>query len=229
MLDSAHVRDHLDDVRAGLRNRGLQPDAELEQIVTLETRRRRLIPEMEGLKREQNAAGDEVARAKRQGKDASEILAANKALACRSGSSKFGRSFCIRRLALMTIRTCRTRACLSGRAPQQPEVAPPRRARGPFDFEPRPHWIWTRALDHRLRARTKISGSRFSVLCGRRSGARASSLHARCAHPRSMRIRVRASVSVTLCPGGTETCRSSNNCSQSRRGDLYLIPMRKSR
>ena len=33
--------------------------------------RRRLLPEIEGLKREQNAAGDEVARAKRQGLDTS--------------------------------------------------------------------------------------------------------------------------------------------------------------
>src|SRR6476646_2707424 len=81
MLDGAFVRDHIEDVRTGLRNRGLQPDAELEQIATLETRRRRLIPEMEGLKREQNAAGDEIARAKRQGKDASDIFTANKARA----------------------------------------------------------------------------------------------------------------------------------------------------
>src|SRR6187402_3128720 len=81
MLDPAFVRDHMDDVRAGLRNRGLEPDAELEQVATLETRRRRLIPEMEGLKREQNAAGDEVARAKRRGEDASGIFAANKARA----------------------------------------------------------------------------------------------------------------------------------------------------
>src|SRR6185503_19150197 len=64
MLDPGFVRDHMDDVRAGLRNRGLNPDAELEQLATLEARRRRLIPEIEGLKREQNAAGDEVARAK---------------------------------------------------------------------------------------------------------------------------------------------------------------------
>src|SRR5829696_8736062 len=81
MLDPAYVRDHMDAVRAGLRSRGLEPDAELEQVATLETRRRRLIPEVEGLKREQNAAGDEVARAKRQGKDASDIFAANKARA----------------------------------------------------------------------------------------------------------------------------------------------------
>ena len=60
MLDAARVRDHMEDVRAGLRSRGLEPDAELEQIATLETRRRRLIPEIEGLKREQNTAGDEI-------------------------------------------------------------------------------------------------------------------------------------------------------------------------
>src|SRR3970282_387078 len=81
MLDPAYVREHTDRVRAGLQNRGLEPDAELEQIVTLETRRRRLIPELEGLKREQNTAGDEVARAKRQGQDASHIFTANKARA----------------------------------------------------------------------------------------------------------------------------------------------------
>ena len=79
MLDPTYVRDHAEEVRAGLQHRGLKPDAELEQLATLEARRRRLIPELEGLKREQNAAGDQVARAKRQGQDASSIFAANKA------------------------------------------------------------------------------------------------------------------------------------------------------
>src|SRR6476660_7292057 len=81
MLDPAYVREHMDAVRAGLVNRGLQPDSELEQLATLENRRRRLIPELEGLKRDQNAAGDEIARAKRQGKDAKEIFDANRARA----------------------------------------------------------------------------------------------------------------------------------------------------
>ena len=58
--------------------RGLEIDSELEAFSTLENRRRRLIPELEGLKREQNAAGDEIARAKRQGKDASGIFDANR-------------------------------------------------------------------------------------------------------------------------------------------------------
>src|SRR6187401_1768960 len=54
MLDPAFVRDHIEEVRAGLRNRGLDPDKALEEIATLETARRRMIPEVEGLKREQN-------------------------------------------------------------------------------------------------------------------------------------------------------------------------------
>src|SRR5256714_5405957 len=81
MLDAGYVRDHVDEVRAGLRNRGLDPDKDLEDIATLETARRRLIPELEGLKRQQNTSGDEIARAKRQGKDTANIQEGNKARA----------------------------------------------------------------------------------------------------------------------------------------------------
>ena len=78
MLDPAFLREHQDEVRKRLESRGAAADAELEQLGTLENRRRRLIPDLEGLKREQNASGDEVARAKRQGKDATAILEANR-------------------------------------------------------------------------------------------------------------------------------------------------------
>jgi seryl-tRNA synthetase len=173
MLDAGYVRDHIDDVRAGLRNRGLQPDAELEQIVTLETRRRRLIPEMEGLKREQNAAGDEVARAKRQGKDASEIFAANKA-----------RALQIRQLEVQVDQVELQRASLLMTIPNLPHASVPVgtsaadnqevRRHGeprPFDFEPRPHWDLGPALGIiDFERATKMSGSRFSVLMG--AGAR---------------------------------------------------------
>src|SRR5215208_1482479 len=81
MLDPGLLREQLEVIREAMARRGTQVDAELEQLATLEARRRRLIPELEGLKREQNAAGDEVARAKRQGLDASPIFAANKARA----------------------------------------------------------------------------------------------------------------------------------------------------
>src|SRR5467141_5472029 len=81
MLDPSYIRDHVEEVRKGLRNRGLDVDKALEEIATLETARRRLIPELEGLKRQQNTSGDEIARAKRQGKDTTQIQESNKARA----------------------------------------------------------------------------------------------------------------------------------------------------
>src|SRR6478672_3939700 len=79
MLDPSYIRDHIQEVRTGLRNRGLDPDKALEEIATLETARRRLIPELEGLKRAQNTSGDEIARAKRQGLDTTPVEEANRA------------------------------------------------------------------------------------------------------------------------------------------------------
>src|SRR5580693_9303022 len=81
MLDPSYIRDHVEEVRAGLRHRGLDPDKTLEEIVTLETARRRLIPELEGLTRAQNTSGDEIARAKRQGRDTAPVQEANRARA----------------------------------------------------------------------------------------------------------------------------------------------------
>ena len=173
MLDPAYVREHMDDVRAGLRNRGLEPDAELEQLATLEARRRRLIPELEGLKREQNTAGDEVARAKRQGKDASGIFAANKARAQQ-----------IRQLEIQVDQVEQQRASLLMTIPNLPHASVPvgknaddnkevRRHGEPkaFDFEPRPHWDLGPALGILdFERATKMSGSRFCVLMG--AGAR---------------------------------------------------------
>ena len=173
MLDPAYVRDHTDQVRAGLQNRGLQPDAELEQIVTLETRRRRLIPELEGLKREQNTAGDQVAQAKRKGEDASHIFAANKARAQQ-----------IRQLEIQLDQTESQRAALLMTIPNLPHDSVPvgksaadnvevRRHGDPktFDFEPKPHWDLGPALGILdFERATRMSGARFSVLLG--AGAR---------------------------------------------------------
>src|SRR4051794_22057096 len=79
MLDPAYVREHLEEVRTGLTRRGLDAAAVLDPLSALDTRRREQILEVEGLKREQNASGEEVARAKKQGLDPSAVFAANKA------------------------------------------------------------------------------------------------------------------------------------------------------
>jgi seryl-tRNA synthetase len=173
MLDPGLLREQMDVLRAALSRRGLKADAELEQLATLEARRRRLIPELEGLKREQNAAGDEVARAKRQGLDASSIFAANKARGQR-----------IRQLEIETDQVEQQRTALLMTLPNIPHASVPeglgaeenvevRRHGQPraFDFAPKPHWELGPALGIiDFERATRMSGARFSVLMG--GGAR---------------------------------------------------------
>ncbi len=175
MLDPTYVRDHAEEVRAGLQHRGLKPDAELEQLATLEARRRRLIPELEGLKREQNAAGDQVARAKRQGQDASSIFAANKT-----------RAQHIRQIEIEVDQVEHQRSALLLTLPNLPHSSVPvgttaeenqevrRHGTLPtFDFDPKPHWELGAGLGILdFERATKMSGSRFAVLSG--AGARLS-------------------------------------------------------
>jgi seryl-tRNA synthetase len=169
MVDPGLLREQMDVLRAALLRRGLKADAELEQLATLEARRRRLIPELEGLKREQNAAGDEVARAKRQGLDASSIFAANKARGQR-----------IRQLEIETDQVEQQRTGLLMTLPNIPHVSVPegatayenvevRRHGQPrtFEFEPKPHWELGPALGIiDFERATRMSGARFSVLMG---------------------------------------------------------------
>src|SRR5215203_4292717 len=173
MLDPAYVRDHADEVRKGLQNRGQDPDVVLAPFAELDARRRELIPQVEGLKREQNAAGEEVARAKKQGLDPSGLFAANKA-----------RGQQIKQLEAELDTVEQKRADLLMTVPNLPHSSVPvgksaednkevRRHGEPraMDFEPKPHWDLGPALgilDFEKAAR--MSGARFSVLMG--AGAR---------------------------------------------------------
>jgi seryl-tRNA synthetase len=173
MLDPSFLRDHQDLVRRGLASRGLDADAELEALATLENRRRRLIPEFEGLKREQNASGDEIARAKRQGKDASGIFEANRL-----------RSQQIRQLGIELDQVEQQRSTLLMTLPNLPhESVPPGKTAADnqqirqwgdprrFDFAPQAHWDLGPALGILdFERATRMSGARFAVLAG--AGAR---------------------------------------------------------
>ena len=174
---SCFVRDHIEAVRAGLRNRGLDPDKALEEIATLETARRRLIPELEGLKRQQNTSGDEVARAKRQGQDTDAPFRKRTARApsrSSSSASSSTRSSTSGDEALLTLPNLPHASVPVGKsAADNVEVRRHGEPRA-FDFEPKAHWdLGAGARHHRLRARRRrMSGARFSVLSG--AGARLS-------------------------------------------------------
>jgi seryl-tRNA synthetase len=173
MIDHALLRDNLETVRDGLARRGVDLTAELEDLATLETRRRRILPELEGLKREQNTAGDEVARAKRQGLDVSKIHEASRQRAQQ-----------IKQLSieLDSVELRRNRGLLL--LPNLPHETVPvgkssadnrevRRHGTPrtFTFTAQAHWDLGPALGIiDFERGTKIAGARFSVLIG--AGAR---------------------------------------------------------
>ena len=169
MLDPALFRDHPETVRTRLAARGIDVSAELEQLATLDAQRRRAIPALEGLKREQNTAGDEVARAKRQGLDATPIFEANKQRAQK-----------IKQLEIELNAVEQQRSRLLATVPNLPHESVPE-GRGAadnlvvrswgepraFEFEPKPHWDLGSALGILdFQRATRMSGARFAILMG---------------------------------------------------------------
>ena len=175
MLDPGFIREHVEEVRTGLRNRGLDPDKALLDIVNLEVVRRRLIQDVEGLKRQANTAGDEVAKARRLGQDTTRMQEANRAKAVQA--KQLG-------MQLDSVEHQRNEALLQ--LPNIPHASVPvgktaadnvevRRHGQPrtFDFTPAAHWDLGPALGILdFERATRMSGARFSVLSG--AGARLS-------------------------------------------------------
>jgi seryl-tRNA synthetase len=175
MLDSSLFRDHLEVVRAGLRSRGIDPDAALSQLGALDAERRRLIPEIEGLKREQNSTGERIAAARRQGLDTSAIQEANKARAGRIKelSAELDAIELQRNNALMVLPNLPHESVPIGRsAADNPEIRRHGEPRA-FDFEPQAHWDLGPALGIiDFERAVRIAAARFAVLSG--AGARMS-------------------------------------------------------
>ena len=173
MLDPALLREHLETVRGGLQSRGLDLGAELDELVVLENRRRRLLPEVEGLKREQNTSGDEVARARRQGLEIAKIQEASRQRA---------QQIKVLSVELDSVEQRRNRGLLA--IPNLPHATVPvgksaadnvevRRHGTPreMSFPPQAHWDLGPALGIiDFERGTKIAGARFTVLM--RAGAR---------------------------------------------------------
>jgi seryl-tRNA synthetase len=169
MLDPNYVRDHLEAVQAGMSHRGLSVTAELQQLATAESHRRRLIPQIEGLKREQNTSGDQVARAKRQGESVQHLYEASKQ-----------RSQKIKQLEIELEAAERQRTLLLETLPNLPHASVPVGSSAAdnvvvrtwgepraFDFEPKAHWDLGPELGIiDFERATKISGARFAILMG---------------------------------------------------------------
>jgi seryl-tRNA synthetase len=173
VIDPFLVRERPEDVEARLRARGLDPSADLADLAELEGERRRLIPLVENLKREQNEAGDAVARAKKEGRDPSGIFAENKTRAgrIRELETELAAIEQRRDARLLTLPNLPHESVPAGKsAADNQEVrrwgTPPE-----MSFAPKPHFELGPELGILdFERATRMSGARFSVLLG--AGAR---------------------------------------------------------
>jgi len=169
VIDPSLLRDNIAAVQTALANRGVDLTRELEELAALESRRRRLLPELEGLQREQNAAADEVAKAKRQGQDTTKIQEANRQRAAQIKQSNAELDLLQQRRnqGLLVIPNIPHATVPVGKsADDNKEV---RRVGTPraFTFAPQAHWDLGPALGIiDFERGTKIAGARFTVLVG---------------------------------------------------------------
>jgi seryl-tRNA synthetase len=173
MLDPAFLKDRVSDVEVRLRSRGLDVSKELSALSELEQERRTLIPLVENLKRDQNAAGEEVARAKREGRDLAELFVASKARAAeiRDREAVLQQIEERRRAILLTLPNLPHESVPTGTSAADNQEMRRWGVPPTFEFEPKPHWEIGQALgilDFERAAR--MSGARFAVLTG--AGAR---------------------------------------------------------
>jgi seryl-tRNA synthetase len=78
MLDLNFVRDHLPFVEEKLRQRGIDPSQVLKDFPQVDAQRRQAIAAAETLKAHRNKISEEIAKKKKAGEDASELLAETK-------------------------------------------------------------------------------------------------------------------------------------------------------
>ena len=175
MVDPAILRDNASVVRAALQSRGVDLSAELEELATLETARRQLLPDLEGLKCDQNKASEEAARARRDGLDISTIQEASRERAQRikQMSVKLESIEARRHRGLLTIPNLPHASVPAGTTAADNVEVRRHGTPGSFAFTPQAHWDLGPALgivDFERGA--KIAGARFTVLVG--AGARLS-------------------------------------------------------
>jgi seryl-tRNA synthetase len=173
MLDPALIRDQFDDIRARLETRGAGTREAVERLAALDKERRAVLPTLENLKRDRNQAGEQIAKAKRAGEDASALLDANKARAeeIKRLDASLEAIEAERQQLLLGLPNAPHASVPVGKSAEDNQVVRQHGQPPVFDFEPKPHWELGAALgilDFERAAR--MSGARFSVLMG--AGAR---------------------------------------------------------
>jgi seryl-tRNA synthetase len=169
MLDAVWLRHHLEEARARLQTRGGSLDADLDAFQACDAERRALLPELERLRAEQKAEGPEVARAKKEGRDATALLERGRRRSdqIRALEARLAAVEAERTAILLRIPNLPHPSVPIGRGPEDNRVVRTWGDPPTFPFPPRAHWELGPALgilDFERAA--KIARARFAVLLG---------------------------------------------------------------
>ncbi len=166
MLDLNYVRDHLAVVEEKLRRRGMDPAEVMQDFHQVDAHRRQAITRAETLKAQRNRASEEIARLKKERRDAESLIAESKQLReqiQQQESAAAEAESDLRHLLESIPNLPHDSVPVGTTAEDNVEVRrwgqPPQ-----FDFTPRPHWELGEQLgilDFERAA--KISGARFAV------------------------------------------------------------------
>lgn len=167
MLDVKFVRSHFDRVKQMLQHRRM--DMDLQPLLDLDERRRRLLGEVEELKHRRNVASEEIAALKRQKKDAPDLIqemqgVSQKIKGLDQELSEIEQKF---RDFLLLIPNIPHESVAVGRDEKDNPVVRTWGAPPSFSFEPRPHWDVGESLgilDFERAAR--MTGARFALYWG---------------------------------------------------------------
>jgi seryl-tRNA synthetase len=173
MIDPNYLRDYLEDVRRRLATRGGDFSAELDALASIDTERLAAIQAVENLKREQNAAGEQVAKAKKEGRDATALLAENKERATKIKSLEpaLADLEARRDQILLALPNLPHESVPVGKSAEDNPVVRTWGEPKTFAFAPKPHWELGEALGIlNFERATRMSRARFAVLTG--AGAR---------------------------------------------------------
>src|SRR5213595_3221914 len=167
MHDLNYFRDHLDVFAEMAKRRSTALD--LDAFRKLDKERRELITATEQLKAQRNKASEEIARLKKEKKNADSIIAEMKRVSERIKQSdeRIAELDATQRDLLLTIPNVPHFSVPTGHSAED-NVEVRRWGTVPdFDFQPRPHWeVGERAGILDLAVATKITGARFAVYKG---------------------------------------------------------------
>lgn len=80
MIDIKLIRSNPDAIKAGAKKRNYDADKMVDDILSIDTKRREITTKVEAMRAEQNAASKQIPQIKKQGGDVSELMAKMKAL-----------------------------------------------------------------------------------------------------------------------------------------------------